>query len=341
VGDQKQIVKMIIGVTGISLLLVLLFAMLQLSFAIIDLWPYWRVSYRVTKNSGTTLEELWSQSNFFVASGRPCPLIAAAGGKLFFSGDFKWPPSGAIYALDEANGSLLWRKNGYGGVNSFSCFRATPTGLYVGSNGNGRITKYDIDTGEIFWSERIPGARSAGSFRIDDQLIYSVSSNGRHFLRADTGEILQTVTTATLTPTILQEIANQMDFTSTNQIRPELFKTSIFTKDVVIHHQGGGRVNAENRQTEELLWERNDVASNVAVTESAVYLLTSNYQLLKLDLQTGKIIAFVQFEQNSSGTVDSGNSYANTNNVILDEDTDILYITLGAGAQLFAFKIAE
>ncbi len=336
--NREQLVKAIIGIMGLSLLIALVGVLIRVIIPT-DSWPDKRVSYSVVKTNGV-LEELWSQSNLFATSHMPCcPLMAAAKGKVFIVGRFDRPGNTAVLAFDGASGALLWRSNRSDGDAGLF---ATSSALYTGSYGVGRIVAHDLDTGQILWSSRMPRARYIKRFRVIDNLIYVLSSSGHHFVRADTGKILQTFT-GPPTAAILEEVATELVLTSTTQIKPEYFEEAVFAEDVMII-QSGGDVWAVDHQTRDIVWETEEtVISNVAATGSAIYLLTIDRKLLGFDPRNGEVMASVQFEPSSFefGSTSAVNAFATAYYVAVDADAGLLYAFLGNGAQMFAFRIVD
>lgn len=180
----------ILGLVGLLCLLILSF--IGVFFFINASWPYQRPSYIVAEMS-ERLEELWVSSDFFTSTNSfpSCPLIEASEGTLFLSGGFSWPPSNVIYAFDGNTGQILWKQNNIDS-HAFSCFFATPEALFVGSNGSGRITAYNPIKGSVLWTKKLPGARSAGSFYVVDNIMdVTPTPRGRvrYFVNAENGEI--------------------------------------------------------------------------------------------------------------------------------------------------------
>lgn len=327
---SKRFVKITASLLGLSLIMTLLGILLYFIIPN-DTWPNKRVSYNLVENN--QLEEHWSRSNLFAPSETP---MAAAKKKIFVVGTFNRPGNTVVLAFDGTTGNLLW-KSRKPDSHSLTGLFATSSALYAGSIGSGRITAYDLDTGQILWSKRMPGARYIRRFQVVENLIYVVSSSGKHLVEAHTGDVLYTFT-GTPSQTTLRGMVEELALPSLSQIELEYFDDATFTEGVKII-KSGDDVQAHDRQTGIRLWEIEGVISNVTIAAETVYLLTVDRKLLGLDLYSGKTVALAQFKPSSIDSDTVVNSFATAYYVAVDEDAKLLYAFLGNGGQLFAFKI--
>jgi outer membrane protein assembly factor BamB len=93
-----------------------------------------------------------------------------------------------------------------------------------------------------------------------------------------------------------------------------------------------GNVLALNRQTGDTVWETdNNVVSNVAVSDSTAFFLTSSAELIAIDVETGQKVGSLQFTNGETQLGEDRGYFvaASGGNVLVD---------LGDGRQLFAFR---
>jgi outer membrane protein assembly factor BamB len=90
----------------------------------------------------------------------------------------------------------------------------------------------------------------------------------------------------------------------------------------------------------ERIWKtENNVISNVAATDSKVFILTYDDELQILDIETGALIETIQVEPPINFFDRDINPQAEGYQVAVDETNQILYLLLGDSNQLFAFRI--
>ncbi len=314
--------------------------------------------HEVVENSGN-LEQLWSRSTIFVRPDYIGLLMDASEGMLFILGSLTQTEPETILAFNSGNGEILWQ----GGSGTESALNANSSALYVGSSGLGRVTAYNLHSGQVSWSERLSNTRSVRRIYIFDDLL-QVSASFENFLllRADSGEIVQRfnhkleqdffliidqimfVQQPTLT--VLQAIDLQTDSLIWEaDVEQAYYQGPVFTADVILirtRRHGLGSVYAIDRRTGSILWRtKEDIISNLAATDSIVYALTLDGKLLGLNLHTGEEVASVKFDPSPFAINEPGTPVVGGYHVAADNDEGLVYVTLGDSAQLFAFRIVD
>jgi outer membrane protein assembly factor BamB len=309
----KIIVIGIIGGSSLCSLIYIISSLLLLTYFHFSQSPNEVIVHRVISDD-PGLEELWTHSN--VIERGDFFEMAAAQKTVFLLGKSTFLETGTVFAIDASDGETqLWQDRGPS-LNGQGILYATSKALYVGTLGRAYLTAYDLRTGKRLWSQRlIPAERGVDSIYVVNDKIYVSATNVQFILQADTGKILGTFDLEKPLPS---------DF------KLEYLYDPIITENVsFVWDPGLTTVRAIDRQTDHDLWEINNSASNPAATESAVYLLTTEGALLSLDLQSGEVLASVQFDKPSAGYV------------AVDQDFGLLYVYLYDNDQLFAFKIVD
>jgi hypothetical protein len=310
----------------------------------VDKWPEERPFYQVVgDNNGFVL--LWSRENLFAGANNDCcPRLAAAAGKVFLDGIFDRPGYTQILAFDGKNGTLLWQKSDP--LHSVTTLQATSTALYAGFDANGPVRAYRLATGDLLWSNTMPGEgafppRYTRRLRVADNLIYLEASNTLHFVRADTGEVLKTLD-ASFTDEDTQQAVAELAQTLGIPVEPKYFWRDAITRDATFFKLESGKLRAYDRQSDDLLWETERVICNVVATESTVFFLTKERKLLGVTLRSGEIIVSAQFERiEPDNYTPSSRGPATSCYVAADKYDNLVYVFWGAGAQLFAFRVVE
>ncbi|NIR25765.1 MAG: PQQ-binding-like beta-propeller repeat protein [Gammaproteobacteria bacterium] len=259
--------------------------------------------------------------------------MVAAKETIFITGSLAQTEKLSTFALDASEGALLWRL-----PRPVSSLFATSAALYVGSYR--QISAHDLRTGQTLWTASLPLiTRNVAYLLVVDNLIYARSSTA-HLLRADTGEVIMNFTEGPLEATLQkwQIQANPEYFSDFADIT--LTQDTKFIRGVA-EFRGDG-VRAVDRQTGEILWQMEDgIISNVAATETVLYLLRRDRRLLGLDTRTGKVVTSVQFEPSPITSKDVDRGFMGGYYVAVDKEAGRLYAYLGDSAQLFAFKIVD
>jgi outer membrane protein assembly factor BamB len=240
--------------------------------------------------------------------------------------------------------------------------------FFLGYNGPGKaiegttmdaggIAAYEINTGEIRWTRKISGTREIRSLVSGDNLI-SIDGGGFshwfYLINSKTSEIIAKQDKLELglpSPPAnfaywyhhvalnIFQLAHQFDV-ETMALWAERFD-NVFQPP--IHSDGAlfvrrdvgtslGNIAALNGETGDLIWEtEKNVVSNVAVDGAAAFFVTSQAELVALDVETGQKIGSVQF---SNGETQLGEDRG----YFVAASGGNVFVYLGDGRQLFAFR---
>ncbi len=320
-------------------------------------WSKPLVSHKVVNDTNERLKELWSRPNVFVLNDSTGFLIAAAQGNVFVIGSLDENKTGGIMAFAGSNGEVLWR----GVFGQGAAINAASSSLYVSMLSTTKdVRAYDVQTGQILWEASPKGIRNVLRLYVFDEIVHVNGSNETFFsLQANTGEELWKseyqygndiyIRTDEIifrrSGTSLQAIDTQSEKLIWEADVEQIFSQGPFFTDETVFIRtvpdGSGRVYAIDRHSGEILWhtEKNVASNNVAATNTIVYLLTEQGQLLGLDARSGELITSVEFQPNPFLLRDSIGHLGYY--VAVDEEAGLLYAVLGDSRQLFAFKIVE
>lgn len=205
--------------------------------------------------------------------------------------------------------------------------------LYIGVGSDGKILSddlkgaaqiiaYDILSGTQIWDQQIRGAREILSITPQKTRIFvttSYSVNEFHYLDASSGYIISS--------------NNESNLSFGSIYFPPILADGIYVG------QWGPRTSSVyglDSATGNLLWETDAIAyGNVAVYNEFAYFLTSQAQLLALDVHTGQIIASVQLVPDNPQDQLS-QRYLVPFDVVVSNDIVVVY--MGDSFQLFAFR---
>ena len=197
--------------------------------------------------------------------------------------------SGIVSAFDAATGKLLWQKPAppvdpmYGTAMSPIAERGLVI-VHVGGHGQGALTAYDANTGDVKWSWKGDGPAYASPIAVDlagTRQIVSVTQENVVGLSAATGELLWK------RPYVSQFTANS--------ITPILYGDTI-----IVSEQEKGisafRVTKKNDQwSTDNVWESRDVSmalSNGVLIRDTLFGLSvrNSGQYFAVDAKTGKVL---------------------------------------------------
>ncbi len=252
---------------------------------------------------------------------------------------------------------------------------------YVGFDGLGKIwgdilldassiVAMDMDSGTRDWSRLIGGARSIWSVNATDIWVSVSGDTSSHYylLDATTGEIVQKERKISETGelngyllavdgNILFETNACISLQATNLAEERVIwvteldhcvgSPAITTDDSLILVQGGipGEVVAFDKATGEIKWryDQSGVVSNVAVGDGpTAYFLTTQAELLAVDVRTGDVLATLEFigddgPDKYDNTPDSPLNYVRRPFSVAASE-NIIVVHLGDSSQLFAFR---
>jgi hypothetical protein len=223
-----------------------------------------------------------------------------------------------------------------------------------------KIEAYLADSCGQAWSQPIPGAQYLYNFVFATETIistYGANSANYYLLDTVTGDILEALPKrdSNFIWKINEDenviyvqsprspfIALDRDTSKTLWRSPltsyGIVQSPMFTDQVITARVGPirhlGRVIAINRDTGDLLWEMENVVSNVTLGRDYLFLITQDMQLVALDPMTGTAVSQLEFKPDEI----IGTSSTNIFQVAASDDIVVVY--LGDGNQLMAFRFS-
>jgi outer membrane protein assembly factor BamB len=325
--------------------------------------PYWvplptpAVHHTPLKTSG--LSGIWSLPNIYAEQAYYMPKMVANAGRVTLFGSMSNDEEDRLICLDGSSGKVAWergdpdhKERGY-----LSAISATPSNLYVGYGGVPSVKKLDLSTGDVLWSQPLPGRGLLYIFVIGDEVQIVTTLEWFTRLNADNGKVIEKVngrgilfstSQITISPTLMNEL--QAEDTTTGKLiwrislDRELRMAPLFTEDAIYLRSGEtmGSVYAVQRSTGKVLWKTDDIViSNIAVSpaKKLAYVLTREGKLLGIDIDTGMSTTLIEFS-NGPFTL-NGEDIVGGYELAYDQTTRSLFILLGDSRQLFAFKEEE
>jgi outer membrane protein assembly factor BamB len=276
-------------------------------------------------------------------------MMVASEGKIIINGGLANYAGEKIIGLDGLTGKELWQRDDQ---YTATALFAAPDGVYVGYSGVPHVNKYELSSGEAFWSQPLSGRGLPYLFIVDNEV--HVSTDPFIFTKLDkeNGKVLQTregddIYISTPDETFMPQI--QAINTSTGDVIWQRFDLDdylrlapIFLNDRILVRTGeeSGSIYVLDRTTGETLWKSNDnIISSIAYSprNGHLYALTQDGQLLGIDKDNGNQIILVEFS-NIPFTL-SGKDQGGGYEIAFDGSTQNLYVLLGDSRQLFAFKV--
>jgi outer membrane protein assembly factor BamB len=319
-------------------LIIILFALVSLliilgsgnGYSLLPDWEPAKVTHQVVYNN--SLETLWVRPNIYIGDSAADLNLAASGGRVFIFGTVDIEEARSVIALEASTGNLVWNSDPKPSLTMFS----DRGGLYVGeSGGGGRITKYDLTTGDILWSRFFWYASGVLHLIVyKDQLHAYMAPDKHRILRTSDGK------------TILAILPKQPPFFD-SIICGEIYQTPIYTSDTVYYRTGKnsevGKVCAVDISTGKLRWKSDlNAISNIVVMENAVFVLVENGDLLALNPATGEEISTLKISfDNIPFDFHTPRAEVVPYFVAYDDENDILFVYLGDSRQLFSFLVSE
>ncbi len=318
-------------------------------------WPAALTSHEVTEVN--QVETLWQLSEVIVRdTWSRSPLVAASGGNVFFLGRLGREVQDAVFALNDADGSLLWTRESL----DLWTVSVTPDGLFVGESGlMARVSRYDLHTGEQIWRKyawgnSVPGLlvddhKVSANFNPDLFCVYH-SESGKVLRIAKTDDPIYLVTsenTYRRSPQsmgTLQAIRTDSGKTLWEiEVGENIYRPPAFTKDAIYirTERSVGAVYAVERNSGAVLWQtERDVISNVSAGSGLAFMILEDGLFVGLDQQTGQIKASARF---SSGPfiVNGPDAVVDGYYTAFDPETGMAFAFIGDSQQLFAFKLEQ
>lgn len=258
-------------------------------------------------NHQTTVPKLWSLSDIYTGDNWHQPLISANNNKLIVLGSNNSTQAERVLAFDGKSGQPIWNASHKG-------FTITTTESKVIVGGISRVTALDIQNGSTLWSTGVR-ANVVDIIPRDDRLyVYGVSVS-KHILDVSNGSVLE----------VFEE--------------PYSIEEESSIGDIAYTFDGNGNIMATDKSNNQVLWRNKaNAISNLAVTATFIYALGYDGSLLRFDTQTGQKESWLLFSPASFATrSEQTTSFAYY--VAIDTSTNILFVYLGDGRQLFAFQL--
>ena len=266
-------------------------------------------SHKVIETLG--LEEVWKHDNVFVGdSGNPS--MVASKGTVAFLGGLDINDQSSLTVLSAESGELLWQK----GRGTPTAIFASSDALFIGQSGLAGVTKFDLATGGIIWHTSLDARGLTSLTVLEDEIYVNTTGTTDKFfvLNATTGEIVR-------------------------QVDNQIFRILVFTEDANLL-LNGGKIYCLEPTTGKVKWQTEYIAaSNLVSVEDFVFFLSKDGQLQALDLQSGALKYFVQFD--TDHFILNGEAYVGGYNVAYDPQTKLIFAQLGDSAQLFAFQVLD
>lgn len=182
--------------------------------------------------------------------------------------------------------------------------------------GAAKITAFN-NSGEKIWSRRIGGARSISTMVSSDEFVSVDGNFSSHYygLEPYSGYVLESLDKSNHNFIYFKDEGiryerngvysiqsvnidtDQVNWVSTfdkkTSLSPYLTDTAVVLRTDVAYFPG--KAVAIQRDSGNTIWEYTDVLSNVAVSESVAYFLTTDMKLLGVDVDTGVIFMEIDF----------------------------------------------
>lgn len=325
--------------------------------------PHWVSAMRdhAVARSTSQVEEIWSLSNVYMSDpGKGEIYLTATDGNAFLIGSLDANRLESLIKIDMETGQVEWEKTLRRSFlnRGVSQIASNDNLVFVGMDGTQKINgetrwgaasirAYDPRSSEKIWSQRIGGARSISTIVVTGSMLnidgsYSSKSS---YLDAQTGDIVNTPNAVDGFYLFTNDglYIDQLDSfrardVKTNaivwekRINASVRRSPILAEGSLLLRTGEtfGQAISLDARTGQLLWEYEDVISNIAVANSAAFFLTRAGELLAVDIQSGAILAEVSFETAKFQDIERFGYY-----VAAWEDE--VLVNLGDGRQLFAF----
>ena len=105
------------------------------------------------------LSETWTLTNIYTEQDDFMPRMVASAGNVIFYGSMSSNSEESLICLDGSSGEAVWDS-----INTkqtehknLSAITAIPGELYAGNGGVPSVKKLDLSTGDVLWSQSLPG----------------------------------------------------------------------------------------------------------------------------------------------------------------------------------------
>lgn len=307
------------------------------------------VTHRVDNLIG--IEPIWTLDDVYIISNEQDITLDSLMGKTCFLGDLgKRGLYKNFICLQSQSGKILWSKQN--GVQR--TITVTPEGIFIAYSSPAELKKFDLETGDLVWREKLDGPGSIHLTYLNNQVQVTTSSPTLWILDTDARLINKVkegqkiVFLSTRDETYVSLNGLQALKTGTNEVLWEhidmqrLRQAPIFAEDKLFLRNGVdilGTAYALDHTNGTVLWEVSDIIGNLAYSPDGqlVYALHEDGDLVAIDVNTGKETVIATFSPGPFIFHDGIDPCAYQ--LAYDADERILVVYLGDGRQLFAFKV--
>lgn len=292
-------------------------------------------------------ELIWDVKGIGMHSSIRSPLIVNVPGKFIVEG---WGsgPALSLFAFDSLSGDVLWQTP----FNSLQQGQiiSQDTVVYRGTSGAADIQSYNADNGELQWATSLPGAHSTGELYFANKKIYVFTSDNMFFILNEQGELLdsrhETYTTYVETGGILYLEENISLKAVNSTTREEIWQLKIedrFTHSPVFYDDAiflrtravPSYVYSIDQKTGKINWQvTQNLLSNLAVSESKIYFISFDGDLIVLDRYSGNEIAKAKFSSPFDLTKGTDGYF-----ISVDPINNVLAISFADNSQILGVKI--
>ncbi|MCB9419064.1 MAG: PQQ-binding-like beta-propeller repeat protein [Ardenticatenaceae bacterium] len=308
----------------------------------------------------------WSISEIFLSASDSAVFMAANENRILLYGTIDVPCGDTLLlSIDTDSGEFLNKgtlrifttgvyRTAYNSDYFFVGYIGFGKIIPASTEGVGGIAAYEINTGELRWVRKITGNRTVISLVADDTTISVDGIQSQyHLIDAQTGEFISSLdkpseVIGSVYATNMAYWYDHVTNTSLPEQEPDIqniafwaerfgnvFQPPVLSDGVLLVRRGVGTslgdVAALNGETGDLIWEtEKNVVSNVAVDGAVAFFVTSQAELVALDVETGQKVGSVQF---SNGETQLGEDKG----YFVAASGGNVFVYLGDGRQLFAF----
>lgn len=332
--------------TTLHICAILLFTVCLLTSCSTATLPVPIVQHNIETISG--FSETWVLNNIYITQNPFSPMTGAAEGKFCFLGNLSNQAEFKINCLNAANGNILW--DVFASTSS-SAFAVSSKGVFIGTTGIARIARYDLD-GKFIWDTSFTGNGVLRIYVVGDEIQVFNHPERLRVFDIETGDLLRKLDRDTIfiatgtekfiyTYNLLLIDPNNDEVKWEADIKDVVRMPPLFTQDFIYVREGEimGRAYGIDRVSGKTLWKTDDnIISNIAYSpkKEKIYVLNRDGRLLGIDKNSGATSELVQFS--NTPFILNGEDQVGGYEVSYDENTNILFVTLGDSRQLFEFQ---
>lgn len=331
--------KLLLPIIIISILLTLSCSIFKLTQ--VDSIPLY------TLESNEKFETVWNATGLEIPpNSRRSNIVGLPGKIVFISRKSGWNQTGSLVALDSLTGNIVWTSPGA----SLGEIISHGENLYRGIYGSATIYSYDAKNGNVLWHTRLPGGHSVSDLFFAEDKIFAYTNDFEFFILDSTGKIIDSFSE---TDRVFLEIENILYMDDLGAIKAiasstkkELWKVRlkdeytyapIFDNGTIYLRTEGGSpsIYSIDQITGTVYWEKTvNIISNLYITDTKIYFIDQNSNLIELDKGTGDDISNIKI----SPSIDT---YKLNKNFFVSGDAanNLLALYFGDGNQIICLKI--